>query len=101
MEFDPIPGYSSHLPHASVSRYNTTMMWVGISRSSDGAYSWTDGRDISGAWTGTITIDIADHGRGCVAVDMTDVDSVRGIALSLKDCSTTELSYLCMVDTGE
>ena len=77
------------------------MLWVGISRSSDGAYSWTNGGDISGAWTGKITIDIAGQGRGCVAVDMTDVDSVLDIALSLKDCSTTELSYLCMVDTGE
>ena len=77
------------------------MLWVGISRSSDGAYSWTNGQGISGAWTGKITIDIAGQGRGCVAVHMTDVDSVRDIALSLKDCSTTELSYLCMVDTGE
>ena len=77
------------------------MLWVGISRSSDGAYRWTNGKGISGAWTGKITIDIAGQRRGCVAVDMTDVDSVRDIALSLKDCSATELSYLCVVDTGE
>ena len=74
---------------------------MGISRSSDGTYSWTDGQTISGAWTRKITADAGVQGQGCVAVDVTDAASVLSIALSLKDCSATQLSYLCMVDTGE
>ena len=82
-------------------RDSTGLLWVGISRGSEGTYSWTDGRTINGAWTGKIAPDADVQGQGCVAVDTADAADNNDVSLALKDCSASQLSYLCMVDTGE
>ncbi|KAK7100531.1 A disintegrin and metalloproteinase with thrombospondin motifs adt-1-like [Littorina saxatilis] len=80
---------------------STNLMWVGISRSQDGMYRWTDGSTANGAWTNKINTDDKGQGRGCVAVDLDQVTR-RGndVSFYLKDCSASSLSFLCMVDTA-